>query len=344
MNMLSTNKLIFVISTTALAVISTSVCVYILKKNKRSYKVPTEWKQIGFVKKLYIFPLKSARFIEINRVECTEVGFRLIKTEENPLQLRDRSFVVYGEKNNEMKSGRAIPSLVKIEISVHDDNHIALAAPDMEKILVRMPHRSNSKITYLRDWSSDQVEAMDCGDEVAKWLSQQICQQDSGYRLGFHDASSRRKFVNSLKEKYFYENLTDAATGLYSDLTSIMLVNQASVDHCASKISNVEITHLNFRGNIVVDGPNIKPFDEDNWDWMKIGDTIMRNVKECTRCVFTNVDPNTGLRNIGKEPVNSLSSYRMSKGPENAPVMGIHMDVKGNGIINSGDPVYVGCN
>ncbi|XP_044749819.1 uncharacterized protein LOC123310418 [Coccinella septempunctata] len=333
-----------VIATTLFVAVSTGICVYVLKRNKRKNKIPTEWKQIGNVKKLYIFPLKSGRFIEIDRADCTEVGFRLIKTEENPLELRDRSFIVYGEKDKEIRSGRALPSLVKVEISVHDEEHIALDAPNMEKILVRIPQRTSSNVTTVKDHNGENIETLDCGDEVAKWLSQQISQQNSGYRLGFHEGLKRRRFVKRVKNADLYENLTDEATGLFSDLTSVMIVNQASVDDCASKVTTNQITPLFFRGNIVVDGPNLKAFDEDNWDWIKVGDVVMRNVKECTRCAFTNVDPETGLRSDQKEPIKTLSSYRMGgKGPQKVPVMGIHMDVKRNGIIKSGDPVYIGC-
>ena len=44
--------------------------------------------------------------------------------------------------------------------------------------------------------------------------------------------------------------------------------------------SNVNV--LNFRPNLVVEGPN--PYEEDKWNWVKIGeDTLFKNFKPCTR-------------------------------------------------------------
>jgi uncharacterized protein YcbX len=50
-------------------------------------------------------------------------------------------------------------------------------------------------------------------------------------------------------------------------------------------------------------------YEEDKWDWMKIGNVILRNVKPCTRCIFTTVDPETGTKNAKVEPLKTLKRY-----------------------------------
>lgn len=54
---------------------------------------------------------------------------------------------------------------------------------------------------------------IDCGDEVAKWLSEYILEKDSGLRMGYHDGLQRRNIKEAFK-KYFkyYPNLQNEAT------------------------------------------------------------------------------------------------------------------------------------
>lgn len=51
-------------------------------------------------------------------------------------------------------------------------------------------------------------------------------------------------------------------------------------------------------------------FSEDSWPWIKIGDAVFRTVKLCTRCLFTTVDPDKGVKHPSKEPLETLQSYR----------------------------------
>lgn len=96
--------------------------------------------------------------------------------------------------------------------------------------------------------------------------------------------------------------------GLYSDLSSFHLINQASVDDLNDRISGTKISPYNFRPTILIEGPNATAFAEDGWDWIKIGDVVMRNVKPCTRCIMTTIDPNTAVRSPLREPLKTLET------------------------------------
>jgi len=50
-------------------------------------------------------------------------------------------------------------------------------------------------------------------------------------------------------------------------------------------------------------------YEEDKWDWVKIGDVIFRNVRPCTRCILTTVNPETGTKSTKVEPVKTLKRY-----------------------------------
>jgi len=59
--------------------------------------------------------------------------------------------------------------------------------------------------------------------------------------------------------------------------------------------------------NFVVKGPSA--YEEDKWDWVKVGDVILRNLKSCTRCILTTVNPETGIKSTKLEPLKTLKRY-----------------------------------
>ena len=64
------------------------------------------------------------------------------------------------------------------------------------------------------------------------------------------------------------------------------------------------VSALNFRPNFIV--KTDEAFDEDNWEWIKIGPVIFRNIKNCTRCVMTTIDPVKGEKHPNSEPLKTL--------------------------------------
>lgn len=91
--------------------------------------------------------------------------------------------------------------------------------------------------------------------------------------------------------------------GLYSNITSYNIVNEKSVEDLVEKIGDNSVNVNNFRPVIVV---TAKPYDEDEWEWVKIGDVIFRLTKPCTRCALTTVDQNTGETNKHGDPLRTL--------------------------------------
>ncbi|XP_044747947.1 mitochondrial amidoxime reducing component 2-like [Coccinella septempunctata] len=326
------------------AVIATTVSVFYILKKWKSKRPPKRWVKVGNVSKLYIYPLKSGRYIEREKVECTRFGLSLVN-EDDKFQLRDRSFIVYGEIDLVGKSARIYPSMVLITISNTDKTHVSLSAPEMESIIFEVPSKNKSNVKTIRfqNWSDENVLTIDCGNEVAMWLSKYLLQKDSGLRLGYHDASSYRS-LSSFKDKkqlQFYQYVTDACFGLYADLAAALLLNEKSLIDLNEKLDN-KISRNHFRPNIVVDGPDLAPYDEDNWFWLKIGGVTVRNVKDCTRCVLSTVNPETGVRDLSREPLKTLSKYRISKGPGKGPIMGVNLEIVVPGVISVGDDILAG--
>ena len=125
-----------------------------------------------------------------------------------------------------------------------------------------------------------------------------------------------------------------AAAGAFSDGFPLLLASQASLRALnAWTVRNGRRTEMQaFRPNIVVDGPQLKPWDEDWWRNISIGGETETAVnssssassaspptvggfdfvvsKPCARCILTTVVPLTGARDASGEPLLSLRAHR----------------------------------
>ena len=90
-----------------------------------------------------------------------------------------------------------------------------------------------------------------------------------------------------------------------------------------------------------------KAWDEDNWLYLMINGSILRNVRLCGRCVFTTVDPDNGKKRSDGEPLKTLKEIRMSSDEDvrkahNAPYFGILLAIDHpGGVIKEGDKIFV---
>lgn len=62
----------------------------ILRKVLRTEKIPKKWRKIGTVKDLVIYPVKSAKGINAERLFITQKGVKEIEKSDNSIELRDR--------------------------------------------------------------------------------------------------------------------------------------------------------------------------------------------------------------------------------------------------------------
>ena len=95
----------------------------------------------------------------------------------------------------------------------------------------------------------------------------------------------------------------------FADGYPFLLIGENSLADLNSKLDN-SVPMNRFRPNFVV--KDSKPFEEDNWKTIKIGDAIFHVVKPCARCVMTTIDQETGDPD-GKEPMKTLASFRLKR-------------------------------
>lgn len=323
-NSIVKNNVIF-----GVGLISAAVIIYnIYKRSQRRNDSDSTWKPVGVVTGLNIHPVKSCHRLEVGEANCGKLG---LYNED----FVDRSFMVVN-KSNLFLTARKHPEMVMIKVSIEQDQ-VKLTSPLMDSVTFSVPASSDTAETRVVKVWGQQVSALDCGDEVAEWLSQQIFFQDSGARLVYYPHSYSPRPVATKATLPFLKE-TDGS--IFADLTPYHLLSMESVEELNSRLDPRDsVLPLNFRPNIVVTG--CTPYAEDEWRYIRIGEkAILRFVKHCTRCVLTTVDPLTGVKNAENEPERTLKTYRMDE-TEGSPLFGIDLALEAEGKICVGDVVYL---
>ncbi|XP_074025964.1 mitochondrial amidoxime-reducing component 1 [Leptinotarsa decemlineata] len=328
----------------SLTTVVTVLGSYIYRRFKRP-KIPKEWRPVAKVKKLYIYPMKSGRRLVVNRAECSKEGLMESEKFDKSFRLRDRCFVVYQEGTLECKTSRHYNKLVLVGVVAYGINSVTFHAPFMENLNMRVPSRRDAREVILRFYKNEPVNILDCGNEAAKWISYCILDKHYGLRLGYNDGAHKRIHLPEIfkdEEDYYQRGISSDSAGLNAFLSAIMLMTQTSVDDVNGKMKNPPVPVESYRPSILVEDKNLQPFEEDNWEWIRIGNVVMKNVIECLRCTTTTIDMETGFERIDNEPLETMKKYRLSKGPAKDPVIGIMLEVHRTGDIAVGDIVYVG--
>ncbi|XP_055612656.1 mitochondrial amidoxime reducing component 2-like [Uranotaenia lowii] len=294
----------------------TGATAYCIKRHLDNIP-PKQWRRAGEVNEIYVFPIKSCAPIKVSRIGCSDLG-----PQRN--LLRDRIFMVTNTEGKWM-TARQKPKMVLIQ-PTFDDGYttLTLAAPGMDDISIDVKSLFDAKRGKGIVWG-DSVPAVDCGDEVAKWFSRYILEKDEGCRLVFYPLEKTSRKISG----------TDS--GALHDETSYMLFNTATVEDLNTRLDH-RVTALQFRPNFVVKGP--PAYAEDNWRWVKIGNTVFKYVKPCLRCVFTNIDPEKGVSNPQGQPLKTLKGYRKIPSLGESPAFGIHLGLRKSGEVSLGDAVY----
>ncbi|XP_012232125.1 mitochondrial amidoxime-reducing component 1-like [Linepithema humile] len=303
------------------------------RTEKQKPRPPSTWRKVGEVSDLVAYPIKSLGPIRLNSMEATILGLK-------SGWMRDRSLMVI-DLESRFVTARQIPSMVQVSPSF-SNSVLTLSAPGMVSVSVNLAELRGKNFRVAM-WGQV-VSACDCGEEIAQWLSRFLLHEDTGLRLVYYPLERPAKPVRNCDK--VFSMLENNDMGGYADNTSYSLVTEASVADLNSRLDET-ISSQQFRMNIVVKGST--PYEEEKWDWIKIGNLILRNVRPCTRCILTTVNPETGQKNSKAEPLVTLKSYKQCTDPHirslvgNSPIMGIHLGLRGpNGTIQVGDSVYLG--
>ena len=145
---------------------------------------------------------------------------------------------------------------------------LELSAPNYEAIQLGIQTSGTSWLVNI--WESKGVHAIDQGEEAASWFSDWL---GIGVRL-VHIADGYKRLVNKS-----YTINDDDHTG-FADGYPILLASEEGLHDLNSHLES-PVPMNRFRPNIVVRG--CRPFEEDTWNRIRIGDVELAVVKPCAR-------------------------------------------------------------
>ncbi|XP_042333107.1 mitochondrial amidoxime reducing component 2-like [Sceloporus undulatus] len=291
------------------------------RKSRRSSPL---LKPVGTVSGLFVYPVKSCRGLAVQSAQVTPLGLR-------SGDLGDRCWLVIKEDGH-MVTARQEPRLVLISIT-NENGYLILSAPEMKDLHVPATLSNKNPVQNCRIFGFD-IQGRDCGDEAAKWITAFL--KSEPYRLVHFEPNMSPRNANDLIELF---RPSDKIA--YPDCSPIMVLSEASLEELNSRLEK-KVQIRNFRPNILVTGCG--PHEEDTWDEIVIGDVEMKGALACPRCIFTTVDPDTGIMDR-KEPLETLKSYRLCEPSKrhiykSSPLFGWYFGIDKSGTVQVGDIVY----
>ena len=261
------------------------------------------------LQELTIYPIKSFAGITLNESEVTERGL-----------LFDRNWMLVNS-DGKFLSQREFSELSLLNTQIENDKLI-ISHRIHKNLLIKLGLKESQKVLSTVDVWDDTMLAENVSIEASQKLSEILKQEVSLVKIGQQTSRlADPRFVNSDIQVSF------------ADGFPFLIISQASLDDLNSRLdSPVEMNR--FRPNIVVNGS--KPFEEDTWKEIQIGECRFQIVKPCARCEITTINQQTAER--GKEPLRTLATYRRDG---NKVLFGQNMVALNTGKISVGDAVKI---
>ncbi len=260
------------------------------------------------VTEINIYPIKSTRRIALNESEVLPRGLPW-----------DRRWMLVDE-DSKFITARRHPSLAMVQTEIDGDSLVVAADAGGVLHLPLYPgQRETIPVTVWRD----SVDAVVTNPEADAWFSDYL-------GLSCRLVQMTDDLTRGVDQDYGQPD--DEVS--FADGFPMLLITEASLADLNSRLDN-PVDMRRFRPNLVVDGD--APYAEDGWQRFRVGEVEFEGVKNCSRCVFTTVDPDRGIKSPDKEPLHTLSTYR--RRPEGGVFFGQNLIPRGSGVIRVGDSV-----
>jgi uncharacterized protein YcbX len=258
---------------------------------------------------LAIYPIKSIHGIALQTSQVNEAGL-----------WGDRRYMLV-TPDGECVTGREHPKLTLVEARLLEHNVWTLSHPDMTETLTLDPKNLSKDYKDVVIWE-ESVQGEVALENANAWFSSVL--SEAVELVYFGDQSER------------FTSRKPNSPVAFADGYPFLLTTQASLDEL-NRTCPEEIKMAQFRPNLVIQGN--KPFEEDRWKRIKIGEVEFENVKPCIRCIFTTLNPETAERLKKGEPLKTLGKFRLL--PEKGITFGINMIAVSTGVINVDDKVEI---
>ena len=259
---------------------------------------------------LYRYPVKSLRGTVLTHAYVERQGLQ-----------GDRRWLVV-DATGRFQTIREHPIMTQIEATLRDDGGLELSHPRHGSVAVAVPTASASRTVVVWD---DDVAAVAADEAAGKWLSSVL---ELPVDLVYLANPNARPIDPDFGQP---GDTTSFADGFPVLLTSTMSLNDLN-----SRLTG-KVDMRRFRPNLVISGA--RPWAEDTWQVIRVGNVTFRVAKPCARCVVTTRDPDTGVQADPREPLRTLASFH--RAASGGIIFGQNLIPDGPGEIRVGDTVEV---
>lgn len=232
------------------------------------------------------YPIKSCRGEAVDDIAVEPWGLA-----------GDRRWMIVDE-NGEVITAREVNELLLVEPHF-DGADLLVTGPDL--VPLRIPVPPPGALVTVDVWGS-RIEATPAGDEPDAWFTKIV---GSTARVVYLDDPTRRPTNPARTRPEDRVSFADGYPLLMATEESLATLNELIAAGPRAEEGPLPMTR--FRPNVVLRGLD-RPWAEDDWRRIRIGEVEFRLVKGCERCVMTTVDPWTAAR--GKEPIATLARHR----------------------------------
>ena len=262
------------------------------------------------VTELNIYPVKSTRRISLDESEVLPRGLPW-----------DRRWMLV-DATGRFITARQQPRLATVQTALLD-GELQVSAAGLQPLRLPLVPTGRS-LARVSVWK-DELDAVLAGAQADAWFS--------GF-LGFDCrlVQMTDDLVRGVSPDYGRPG--DEVS--FADGYPLLLISEASLADLNTRLPQ-PVEMRRFRPNLVVNGQ--LPYAEDGWRRLRVGEVEFEGVKNCSRCIFTTIDPDTGEKHPDQEPLRTLSTYR--KRPEGGVFFGQNLIPRSAGVIRVGDRVTV---
>lgn len=255
---------------------------------------------------IHLYPIKSTAGMPLARALVTQEGLA-----------GDRRYMVV-KPDGSFITARTHPQL-QLVVATPVEGGLLLRYPGCEPLTL-LEHEFSLTLQATGVWS-DSFNALHTHPRADEWLSRVAGEPVQLLWLG--------------EESNRYREKTGTRVS-FADGYPLLLISQGSLEDLNLR-SDALHQMSQFRTNLVASGT--RPFEEDGWKRIRIGEVEFLVAKPCSRCIMTTVEAGTDRFNALKEPLATLTRYR--RGEDGEVYFGQNLVALNEGWIEAGSEIEV---
>ncbi|XP_026666305.2 molybdenum cofactor sulfurase isoform X3 [Phoenix dactylifera] len=270
------------------------------------------WQQLAGnvqLKSIMVYPVKSCAGFSMYSWPLSNMGLKY-----------DREWLLKGP-SDEILTQKKVPEMCNIRTFVDlEQGKLFLESPRCkEKLQVSLAKNSFWEMEEMNAYGQ-RYEVMTYDDEVNMWFTEAIARPCTFVRCS---SSKKRSCMNKVGREGQCRDSESKLT--FVNEAQILLISEDSVHDLNSRLNSTDmqkdysgsgqpvlVDAMRFRPNLIISGA--KPYVEDSWRSLQIGEAHFTSLGGCNRCQMINLDQQSGQVRKLKEPLATLASYRRVQG------------------------------